>query len=79
MTTKKAKTIKLAVIIRPGEDGFYVAEIPDLPGCISQGKTYEEAVANIKEAAQLCLDSQKEEGWTLPGENIVEQVEVNIN
>jgi len=40
------------VIIYPGEDGYWVAECPSLPGCISQGKTKEEAIANIKEAIQ---------------------------
>jgi len=38
------------VLIYPGEDGYWVAEYPSLPGCISQGKTKEEAIANIKEA-----------------------------
>jgi predicted RNase H-like HicB family nuclease len=38
------------VIIYPGEDGYYVAECPSLPGCISQGKTKEESILNIKEA-----------------------------
>jgi predicted RNase H-like HicB family nuclease len=76
--TTKAKKIKILAIIRPGEDGYYVAEVPVLPGCISQGKTKEEALANIKEAAQLCLDCQKDEGWTIPGECLVEQVEVSL-
>ena len=47
--------MKLPVILTEGEDGYIVAEIPVLPGCISQGKTKEEALANIKEAAELCL------------------------
>lgn len=38
------------VILYPGEDGYWVAECPDLPGCISQGKTAEEVQANIREA-----------------------------
>ncbi len=38
------------VVIHPGEDGYWVAECPSLPGCISQGKTKEEAIANVKEA-----------------------------
>lgn len=38
------------VILYPGEDGYWVAECPSLPGCISQGKTKEEATSNIKEA-----------------------------
>lgn len=40
------------VIIYPGEDDLYVAECPSLPGCISQGKTKEEAILNIKEAIE---------------------------
>ena len=40
------------VIIYPGEDGYWVAECPSLPGCISQGETKQEAVANIKEAIE---------------------------
>lgn len=38
------------VIVYSGEDGYFVAECPSLPGCISQGKTREETIANIKEA-----------------------------
>ncbi len=42
--------MKLHVTIEKDEAGYYVAEVPALPGCLSQGKTYDEAVANIKEA-----------------------------
>jgi predicted RNase H-like HicB family nuclease len=38
------------VVLYPGEDGYWVAECPSLPGCVSQGKTKEEAIANIREA-----------------------------
>jgi predicted RNase H-like HicB family nuclease len=47
----------LPVILLPGEDGWLVAECPVLPGCISQGRTREEALANIREAIELCLES----------------------
>lgn len=60
--------MKLPVILTEGEDGYIVAEIPVLPGCISQDRTKEEALANIKEAAELCLESMEEEGWALPKE-----------
>ena len=50
------------VIIYPGEDGYWVAECPSLPPCISQGKTKAEAVANIKEAIQLYIELLEEEG-----------------
>lgn len=44
--------MKLHVIIEKDEAGYFVAEVPALPGCLSQGKTYEEALANIKEAIE---------------------------
>ena len=70
--------MKLPVIISRGEDGYYVVEVPVLPGCVSQGKTKAEAYANIKEAAALCLESMDEEGWTLPREYTLGQVEVGV-
>ena len=48
------------VIIFPGEDGYYVAECPSLPGCISQGKSREEAIENIREAIQLFIEVLEE-------------------
>lgn len=48
--------MKTFVVVKPGEDGYFVAECPSMPGCISQGRTKEEAVANIKEAIQLYLE-----------------------
>ncbi len=43
------------VVIYPGEDGYWVAECPSLPGCISQGTTREEAIANIRSAIRLYI------------------------
>jgi len=45
--------MKFKVVIRDGEDGWYVVEVPSLPWCISQGKTIEEDLNNIKEAIEL--------------------------
>ena len=56
------------VIIYPGEDGYWVAEVPSLPGCISQGKTREEVLANIKEAIQAYINALKEDGISIPEE-----------
>ena len=42
--------MKLHVVVEQDESGYYVAEVPALPGCLSQGKTHDEAIANIKEA-----------------------------
>jgi predicted RNase H-like HicB family nuclease len=54
------------VVITHGQDGYWVAECPSLPGCISQGKTREEAVANIKEAIEGYVVSLKEDGLPVP-------------
>ena len=65
------------VVIYPGEDGYWVveksfttrrAECPSLPGCISQGKTKDETIANIKEAIQGYIKALEEEGLPLPEE-----------
>ncbi len=48
--------MKLHAVIEQDEAGYYVAEVPALPGCLSQGKTREEAIANIKEAIEGWLE-----------------------
>ncbi len=48
--------MKLRVIVEQDEAGYYVAEVPAFPGCLSQGKTYEEAITNIKEAIEGWLE-----------------------
>lgn len=48
--------MKLHVIIEQDEKGYYVAEVPALPGCLSQGMTENEAIANIKEAIEGWLE-----------------------
>lgn len=53
---KTGGNMKLHVVIERDEAGYYVAEVPALPGCLSQGKTYEEAIANIKEAIEGWLE-----------------------
>jgi predicted RNase H-like HicB family nuclease len=54
------------VIIYPGEDGYWVAECPSLPGCISQGKTKEEAIANIREAINGYIAALEEDNLQIP-------------
>jgi predicted RNase H-like HicB family nuclease len=56
------------VILYPGEDGYWVIECLSLPGCISQGKTKEEAIANIKEAIQAYIEVLEEDGLPVPEE-----------
>ena len=54
------------VIVYPGEDKFWVVECPSLPGCISQGKTKEEAIANIREAIQAYVSTLEEDKLPVP-------------
>ncbi|MGO9200925.1 MAG: type II toxin-antitoxin system HicB family antitoxin [Limisphaerales bacterium] len=56
------------VLIYPGENGYWVAECPSLPGCVSQGATREEAVTNIKEAIEGYVQVLKEDGLAVPQE-----------
>ena len=57
------------VVVFPGENGYWVAECPSLPGCISQGKTKQEAIANIKEAIEGYIASFEEDGLSVPDEH----------
>lgn len=56
------------VIIYPGEDGFWVAECPSLPGCVSQGRSREEAITNVREAIEGYVQVLKEDGLPVPEE-----------
>jgi predicted RNase H-like HicB family nuclease len=73
------KTLKLPVVITQDEDGYYLAEVPVLTSCYTQGKTKAEALANIKEVISLCLKHMKEEGNPIPKEYALEQVEVVLS
>jgi len=66
--------VKLLVTLEQGDDGYIVAECPAIPGCVSQGKTKEKALANIKEAIAACLEACEELG--LPPVIEVEEIEV---
>lgn len=57
------------VVIYPGEDGYYVAEVPSLPGCISQGESREAALANIKEAIEIYIAALREDNLAVPDEH----------
>ena len=56
------------VVIHPGEDGYWVAECPSLPGCISQGRSREEAIVNIRKAIQGYVAALEEDGLPVPEE-----------
>ncbi|HLC33081.1 MAG TPA: type II toxin-antitoxin system HicB family antitoxin [Candidatus Nanoarchaeia archaeon] len=56
------------VILYKGEDGYWIAECPTLPGCVSQGKTVEEATKNIKEAVSAYITALEMDHLTVPPE-----------
>lgn len=66
--------MKYRVLIQQDEDGVFVAKCPSLPGCVSQGKTREEAIVNIKDAVSGYLQSLKKHNEPLPSieEELVE-------
>jgi len=72
--------MKFAVLLTPdAEDGGYTAECPAIPGCVSEGDTVEEALVNIREAIEGCLESLSAHGEPLPHDEglIVATVEAN--
>ena len=62
------------VMLYPGEDGYWVAECPSLPGCISQGITREEAISNIREAIREYIASLEEDGMPVPEDRLAAEV-----
>ena len=68
--------MKFPVTVFQDEDGMYVAECPIIPGCISQGKTEEEATINISEAIKDCLEVRQEKG--MPLTISIRQIEVAV-
>ncbi|RUQ32144.1 MAG: type II toxin-antitoxin system HicB family antitoxin [Candidatus Competibacteraceae bacterium] len=56
------------VIIYPGEDGYWIAECPSLPGCVSQGESRAAAINNIKDAIQLYVEVFEEDHLPVPEE-----------
>ena len=71
-----ADCLKLVVTLEPGEDGYIVVECPAIPGCVSQGKSREEALGNIREAIQACLEVRAEQGLPLTIET--QEIEVSL-
>ena len=66
------------VIIEPGEDGYFVVRVPALPGCITQGRTQDEARANAKEAIEAYVESLRSHGEPVPAPDSVRVTEVAV-
>ena len=68
--------MKFIITITRDEDGMYIAECPSIPGCVSQGKTEQEAERNIQEAIKECLEVRAEQG--MPLTVATRQIEVTV-
>ena len=66
--------MKFVITLDRDEDGMWIVECPAIPGCVSQGKSRDEAVANIEDAIRACLEVRAERGLPLTVE--VSSVEV---
>ena len=64
--------MKIKVVLEASEEGGFTVYVPSLPGCISEGETEEEALANIREAIELYLEPIEDELFTSQGKTIKE-------
>jgi antitoxin HicB len=69
---------RFRVILEPNELGGYTVTVPLLPGCISEGDTRDEALANIKEAIELYIESLQADGEPIPSEEAAEEAVVEV-
>ena len=60
--------MQYTIVIRKAPDNFYIASCPLVPEAHAQGESYEECLANIKEALELCIEYRKELGEEIPDE-----------
>ena len=66
--------MKLKIVLEPSDEGGFTVFVPALPGCISEGETRDEAMANIREAIELYLEPDEAELSTTPGAEVEELV-----
>ncbi len=70
--------MQFRIFVKQDEDGVYITEVPELPGCISQGKTREDALVNIRDAIEGYLFSLKKHNEPIPLSIEEETVEVSV-
>lgn len=68
MAKKEMPILKYTAVFEPAEEGGYVVSVPALPGCITEGDTFEEAVEMVKDAIQGYVESLKKHGEPIPVE-----------
>ncbi len=66
--------MKIKIVLEPAEEGGYTVYVPSLPGCISEGDTFEEAAKNIKEAIELYLEPDEDALFEYQGVQTAEVV-----
>ncbi len=71
--------MKYTVVIRKGNESGYVATVPALPGCVSQGQTQRETIRNVKEAIEAYIESLLEDGLPVPVQTDAKVVEVEVS
>ena len=76
LSKSRSSTMRYTVILEQEPDGGYVATVPALPGCVSQGDTRDEAIRNIREAADLYIEDCMTAGDPVPTEAEKEYVEL---
>ncbi|MFZ0946053.1 MAG: type II toxin-antitoxin system HicB family antitoxin [Syntrophobacteraceae bacterium] len=64
--------MRVRIVLEPSEEGGYTAVVPSLPGCISEGETRDEALANIKGAIELYLEPVEDDLSSIPGAEVIE-------
>ena len=70
--------MRFTVVMEKDEDGIYVVTVPALPGCISDGRTVEEAMSNIREAIRGFIDDMNADGEAIPHDiDIIGNIELN--
>lgn len=76
--TDMVRHMKLRIFITQDEDGVFVSEVPELPGCVSQGNTREDAIANIKDAISGYVASLKKHNEPIPFATDEEPIEIHV-
>jgi predicted RNase H-like HicB family nuclease len=71
-------TLKYTIILTRGNEGGFVARVPALPGCVSQGRTRRETIRNVKEAVSVYIEALVEDGLPVPREVDNEVVKVEV-
>lgn len=72
------KRFRYTVIIEKDEEGVFVASCPALPGCHTQGDTYEEALNNLKDAITVNIAARRDLGEPIPFETAIDKVEIHV-